>query len=89
VVVIGAPQHVHVQGDARCLRKGGQHVGHHLAGQAAQALARQPQVHLCVGAGGDVNDSAGQGLVQGAQGRAPPANVLAGAQGGIKGLAWG
>lgn len=64
VVVVLAAQAVDVQGDSRTLREALQAVGDHLAAKVANLLAFEAEVDDAVGAVGEVDDGAGEGLVE-------------------------
>lgn len=64
VVVVVAPQAVDVQGDTGGLGKALQAVGDHLAAELAEVLALEAQVDDGVRAVGEIDDGAGEGLVE-------------------------
>ena len=65
VMVVLAPEHVQVQGDAGRLAEALDAVRQHLGREGADALVGEAKVHDGKGAGGDVDDGAGEGFVQG------------------------
>lgn len=89
VVVVVAAQAVDVQRDARGLGKALQAVGDHLAAEIAELLALEAQVDDGVGPVGEVDDGAGEGLVEGGVGIAEAGDAGEGAEGLGKGGADG
>lgn len=65
MVVVVAAKAVDVQRDARGLGKALQTVGNHLAAEIADLLALEAQVDDGVRSVGEINDGAGEGLVEG------------------------
>ena len=84
-MIVVSPQAVDVHGDACGLGEALKAVGHHLAGQAAEPLAAQAEVDDGVGPVGQVDDGAGEGLVEGSVGVAEAGEAGGGAEGGGEG----
>lgn len=89
VVVVVAPQAVDVQGDAGGLGKALQAVGDHLAAELAEVLALEAQVDDGVRAVGEIDDGAGEGLVERGVGIAEAGDAGEGTEGLGKGGADG
>lgn len=89
VVVVIAPQAVDVQGDAGGLGKALQTVGDHFAAELAEVLALEAQVDNGVGSVGEIDDGAGEGLVQRGVGIAEAGDAGEGTEGLGKGGADG
>lgn len=89
VVVVVAAQAVDVQRDACGLGKALQAVGDHLAAELAEHLALEAQIDDGVRSVGQIDDSAGEGLVEGGVGIAEAGNAGEGAEGLGKGGADG
>lgn len=68
VVVVVAVEAVDVEGDAGALGEALEAVGDHLAAQLAEELALEANVDDAVGAVGEVDDGAREGLVEGSVG---------------------
>lgn len=85
-MIIHALQHIHMQGNPRLKRKALETMVDHLGAQVADFLAREfvGEVGDEVGAVGEVDDGAGEGLVKGRVGGAEAAQTGAGAQGGAE-----
>lgn len=89
VVVVVAAQAVDVQSDARTLRKALQAVGDHLAAQLSEKLALQAQVDDAVGAVREIDDGAGEGLVERGVGVSEAGDAGERAEGLVEGVAEG
>lgn len=89
MVVVVAADAVNVHGDAGGLGEALEAVGHHLAAQLAEPLALEAELDDAVGAVGDVDDGAGEGLVEGRVGVAEAGDALGRAEGGGEGFAEG
>lgn len=89
VVVVVTAQAVDMQGDASGLSKALQAMGDHLAAELAQHLALEAQVDNGVGAVGQIDDGAREGLVQRGVGVAEAGDASQRAEGFGKGGADG
>lgn len=89
VVVVVAAQAVDVQRDARGLGKALQAVGDHLAAEITELLALEAQVDDGVGPVGEIDDGAGEGLVERGVGIAEAGDAGEGAEGLGEGCADG
>lgn len=89
VVVVLAAQAVDVHGDAGGLGEALEGVGDHLGAEVADALAAEAEFDDGVGPVRDVDDGAGEGLVEGAVGVAEAGDADGGAEGRVEGGAEG
>lgn len=85
MVIVLTVEAVDVEGDAGTLGKALEAVGNHLAAQLAEELTLESEVDDTVGAVGEVDDGAGEGLVERGVGEA----VAGEAGGSAEGLAEG
>lgn len=84
MVVVLAAQAVNVQRYAGGLGEGLEGVGDHLGAEVADALAAEAELDDGVGPVGDVDDGAGEGLVEGAVGVTEAGDADGGAEGGVE-----
>lgn len=61
----------------------------HLGAERADLFPGQPEVDVCGGAVGDVDDGAGEGFVEGGVGVGEAGDACEGAEGGFEGVAEG
>lgn len=81
MVVVVTAQAVDVQGDAGSLGKALQAVGDHLTAELAEVLALEAQVDDGVGSVGQIDDSAGESLVERGVGIAEAGDASEGTEG--------
>lgn len=88
-MVVFAAEAVDVEGDSGALGEALQAVGDHLAGQVANLFAAEAELDDAVGPVGEVDDGAGEGLVEGRVGVAEAGEAGCAAEGGGEGVAEG
>lgn len=86
-MVVLAVEAVDVEGDTGTLGKALEAVGNHLAAQLAQELTLESEVDDTVGAVGEVDDGAGEGLVERGVGEAVAGEAGGSAEGLGEGVA--